>query len=266
MNLQKEIERVMVERLKSSSRNDYSKVIHASDIYDFCPRRYALYKLNKNINVQELFADVSTALTFEIGKKIQNIIIENAPSLMGIWVCDSCFREHYGIRPKKCNNCFSKKFIYKEVEIKYNCGDYILMGHIDMIHKEVDNSVVVEIKSINPEDFDLLTSPKLQHEYQVMTYLYLIKENKKLKDKLIKEFKLTSKYGYILYVCKTKKKEPFKLFIVKLSKSFNNKMNSYLESLKTFSETKILPERICNNKLYLLARNCKISNLCFEKE
>lgn len=258
MNLINELKRAIVARTIANSRKDYAKVIHASDIYNFCLRRYALYK-KYPIDIKSKCITVAQALTYAIGTKIQEIVIENSLSLIGIWECGLCYKLYYGYKPKRCESCMSKKFTYKELNLEYKS----LVGHIDMIHREADESVIVEIKSIEPERFKNITMPSLQHECQLQVYLYLINRNK-TRNKILRDLKITGKYGYVLYVCKTSLQEPFKLFTVKYKRSFAKQLDSYLKSIEDFSRTGEIPDRICKSKIDLMAKHCDLAHLCFD--
>lgn len=262
MSLIEEIKRTLILKAKEKERTDYGQVLHASDVYNFCPRRYALYQKYPDAPIQNKVITASQALNYALGIKIQEIVVENSLGLVGIWECKLCRRTYYGIMPKKCNTCISSRFKYRELEIKHKD---MIVGHIDMVYRKTDESIIVEIKSMKPEEFKNLDKPKLQHEYQVMTYLYLINRTK-LKNKILKDLKVTGKYGYILYVCKTAMQEPFKLFTIKYKREFGRKLDKHLEDLENFMNAKEpkLPERICRTKIDLMAKECNLSDICFD--
>jgi len=260
--LLKELKRRIYDKAFANPRCDYSSIIHASDIFEMCVRKYCIFS-KKQLRRAKPGAGAGLALTFEIGKKIQHIVTECMPEIVGVWQCLVCNQIHTGPRPMECS-CHSRVFRYMETELSYPVGKFTMTGSIDVLTAEYDGAVPVEVKSIKPEDFDKLEEPLLQHVYQVETYLYLISKLKN-KDKILKYFKITDKKGYIIYVCKAHKQEPFKIFEIQPSVQFKKTMDNYIKDLKTFSKTGKIPARNCSTIHHPLARTCLVLDICFKE-
>lgn len=247
--------------MSRTRREDEHHKVHASGLYNFCARRHAIsnkheLKVEKNKIRSEL------ALTFEIGSKIQDIVIEHLPhSGIGEWHCLSCKEVYYSPYPNKCGSCGGPSFKYKEVGLSYKAGAFDIVCHFDgFVRYDAKSVYPIEIKSIRQEDFDVLAEPSVAYAYQITTGLWLAKKAKH------KAFPYKIKYdkAFIIYVCKSHKKLPIKVFEVKPNPTAVKLLNSACKELQTYSKTKKLPKRICATTHHLMAKTCGLKEVCFQ--
>jgi hypothetical protein len=258
MEIIKGFKESLIKSIFRNERNDYGKNIHASDIYNFCVRRHCLFAKETIILEEKRDKDIATAVTFAIGKKIQEIVEENIPNIYGTWKCKICGKYQYGFRPTSmipCNCGNEGDFNYIETEIYAGDKDFKITGHIDILTmgKEI---YPIEIKSISSKGFDPLKEPLLSHKYQLLTYLWLAKYGNC-------KFKLSTEEGYIIYVCKEYRNVPIKIFKVHTEEFFNKHMLNIIRELKKFYKTKEIPSKSCTTKYHLMAKNCQIKEYCF---
>lgn len=106
--------------------------------------RQAFILFRKNETLPCLAVGAGTALTFAIGNKIEEIVIEklggHKPKPMGIRV-----------------------------------GDIYIIGSPDII---VDDKYIVECKSINRDSYLLLSEPKPKHVAQISFYMWIAQKHK----------------------------------------------------------------------------------------
>ncbi|TAL62077.1 MAG: hypothetical protein EPN88_13750 [Bacteroidetes bacterium] len=246
----------LIKNIFRNERNDYGRNIHASDIYDFCIRRHCLFS-KEIVPEEKRDKNIATAITFAIGRKIQEIVEENIPNIYGTWECKYCNELFYGLKPitvdRKC--CNKGDFNYLETEIYAGDKDFKITGHIDILTmgKEI---YPIEVKSISSKGFDPLREPLLSHKYQLLTYLWLAKYGNC-------RFELSTEKGYIIYVCKEYRNDPIKIFEVHPEEFFNNHMINIVRELKKFYKIKEIPSRSCTTKYHLMAKNCQIKDYCF---
>jgi len=225
-------------KLTTTRSGKVEKVIHASSLYDFCFRKYVLaYKNNIVVNTNDKLP-LRLKVTFKLGLSIEAMIIE-------------ALTNHLVGTLKRCNQCETYK--YTPDLFTKTVGEYKITGHPDAI-VELDNKVyILELKSMDKDIFRGLTEPILQHTWQLMTYLYLGKD-KRIADT-----------GFIIYVSKGQNNSPIKIYPVTTTPEFTKYIADIIKEMKTFSKTNRLPKRVCNNKMFPLARKCPVVDLCFRR-
>jgi hypothetical protein len=210
--------------------------IHATNLIDFCPREYALCVLNKIMFNAPKPASFAQMTTYELGYKIEALVLGALKAALVL----------HEAQPFHINHTYF---------------GYPIIGSPDawVKLKATEGLYTLEIKSIKPEDFDVLAEPKVVHECQLSLYLWLAD--------LCKTPGMQVDRGLILYVCKTQKQNPFKVFTVERNNNFISRILGQLEELKTFSKNKKLPDRICNSPQALMARRpCKCVEDCFTEK
>lgn len=271
-------------RVNERSRQDDDKIIHASGIYDLCLRRNILSK-KKKIKVPKRKFGFYEALTFAIGNKIQDITAEHMPNLLfGKWVCVSCGTSQIGLIPKECSKgmCDNKKFFeYKETGLNYIAGKFVISGHVDALILDRFGEPILypaEIKSLAPAPagknygsykyFDDIEEPMLQHHYQVQSYMWLASKDKyKFKnDDRWKGYEISSKKSFVIYICKTQKKDPIKIYEVLPDAQYKKNITKIVKELQTFAKTNKTPKRICSTVHHIMARKCGLKETCFKEK
>jgi len=259
-------------RRESTRKDDKVLTIHASAVGKMCPRMIYYARKNKKKVLNEKvksYLDIGTAVTFSIGMAVEDFVVKSLGNILSnkIWVRYSCPKCGYsdimlykksGYKCPQCNNGMAERQISIEHQIT---DDVVITGNMDLIlyNKNLgDKFNVIELKTMKEEDFDVLKQPLVNHELQIQTYLWLIK-NLPLGDK--KKYSLNSKYGYIVYICKKHKKDPIKIFKVNLRKDFVNQLESDIEAIKSGE----LPDRVCLNENSLIARDCPFRDICFRR-
>lgn len=89
----------------------------------------------------------------------------------GLWECRCGYAQHLGMRPAqdfKCRKCEHALTVYKE-PVQFDT-DAMLTGSPDMTLVPMTKKLVVEIKSMTPDDFDALEAPVPDHANQALMY------------------------------------------------------------------------------------------------
>lgn len=241
-NLADDIRKLIAQGIRSkgstrSGRQD--NIIHATDLFDFCLRKYFLaQKHDIPINIDRHKRVPGLELTFRLGEKIEAIVLEALqPYLVGdLSTCKTCG----AIR-------------YNAPLLKHSVGRFTIVGHVDAAIEYNNSRYILEIKSIDKDYFKDLEEPQLKHAWQLQTYIYL---KRKVRYPKIKNV------GFIAYISKGYNNSPIKVFPVVTEKNFLDHMKKITQELKTFSKRKV-PPRVCTNRLYPLARNCPVVDVCF---
>lgn len=248
--------------------------IHASDIFNFCPRRFCLC-LEHDIpfHVNEYIGN-SLALTFDIGRKIQDIVIERimkSGKLIGTWVCE-CGHIYFGFKEKTCPKCkrFSPK--YKDTQLKLHIAKQVsLVGNVDIMIVKDKNIYIGEIKSIKKDEYNNLSEPLINHKFQIMTYLFMLNQKRVLVNnvplKQVEEevgFTFEKLLGAVIYIPKESVKDPFeKIFSQQLENDFVEGVYYHLNAVERYLNNKKIPKNIyCTSELSIMARGCNVRKIC----
>lgn len=260
-----------------TGRPEFNTAIHASDIFSLCPRKFALCRENKVPFYVDEYISTGLSLTFEIGKKIQDIIVgrlHKTGQLIGTWRYICCNKNFYGLHNKKCPTCGSSlPPHYIDTPLELHLGDGVCFkGNIDA--QVIKDNLIIEsceIKSIKTDDFNKLKEPQLKHQYQLSAYLYLISHpNTLLLDTPIKtienrlKFKFNYKSGTVIYVPKESVRNPLeKVFDMSLQQKLMLEIASKIQKVKKYISSKKIPKReLCSSDLSLSARDCQVRKLC----
>lgn len=224
---------------KHSTRSQkFDNVIHVTDLYDFCARRYVLAQRHKiAINVDKKFPPAMN-VTFRLGQKMETMVLESL---------QSCLFGDFST----CPTCGTIR--YNPPLFQYSVGDFIITGHVDAVVSYGDKLFILEIKSMDKDQFNNLTEPSLKYMWQLMSYLYL-KKKKRIKD--------ISDVGFLVYLSKGYNTKPVKVFPIEMDTPFLRHIRGVMRELKTLSKRK-LPKRICTTDLYPLAKECPVKDICF---
>lgn len=223
-----------------------------SNAIKLCPRQEVLRHIHKVKRIDKI--DAKLRKTFDFGRAfhtlVQNEWFGDWQWLHGTWECLRC--EHKvleSFKPKLCPKCFKNRFEYIEPELSsIKTG---VTGHLDGILKVNGKKYVVELKTTNSMQFNLIANvrrkPLDNHVKQIQMYMFLsgIKE------------------GYILYFGKDDSETHH------FEQSYNKDIvNPILEGLllaRTGMRTGTVPERtLCDVKSCARAKACPVRDVCFK--
>lgn len=269
--------------LKASYENEISgrtdkknTVIHASDIFNFCPRKFCICVAEGIPFHTNEYLSNTVALTFDIGKKIQDIVVSRlnkTGKLIGTWYCKNCNSYFYGTSRNVCSVCGSKHSLeYRDTRLEYPItNDISLVGQIDI--QVFDNKYIYtgEVKSIGKDAYNELIEPLIQHKYQIMTYLFMLSKSKTLLNgkpisywEQKNSLQFYKQKGSIIYIPKGGVKNPFeKIFTQDLNNKFVIEITSKLSEVRKFKTKGVLPEnRYCKSELSQMSRGCQARRIC----
>lgn len=206
-------------RKRAERRNRDGLVIHVSDINrDFCLRRFLLCsERGLPWRIERKF-DMGILMAFRIGEKIEEIIRE----------------------------CL-ERYVLDENFFKLSVGRFTIQGSADIVVRTKRGKMILEVKSINRSNFEVLQRALPEHEFQLQSYLYL--------SQLVGEGFL--RHGYVIYVAKEYTPQPIKLFRVELNDLVKDFYEGLVEGLRLYERHKILPKR-CQ-------RGCFLSDICLKE-
>ncbi len=271
VNILKAVEANLVSDMLNNDR-DYNH-FHPSE-WDNCSRKnaYHYYEAKGFLEVSKnaIKTDPQLQRIFDVGHWMHDrwrSYLERLGCLRGRWLCQN-FMSHlqpkiYGLddrwgcfRPDKCD-CGSTRFEYKEVG--FVDSETMWTGHVDAIldvgqlqnKKAEEDLIVIDLKSINPFEFNKLTAPKNTHMTQMQIYLYLsglpigkfLYENKG--NQSVKEFLVPRDDSFI----EIKKAEAIRL--------------KYIVEHVNQDEKRVLPQRAHEKKGHTECLGCKFRANCW---
>lgn len=264
------------ERLARKRSARSHKVLHASALtYEkkaFCPREYALLDVLKAKQPDEF---ISTALKvcFDNGEDLHDRVRNDWLSdvAVGDWRCAHCGKvTAFSKRPIRCKHCGTKgDFIYEEMRFQHQ--ETGVDGGIDFI---VDMGqpklTLVEIKSMDKDQFNTLKAPLAEHRTRTVLYLHLV-------DGSDFQWKgtINLEEARVLYISKgfgvkneaEGKVLPFKEFVVKREAT---DVTPYLDKARELyrfrTEGGPLPCAICSAATSPRAKQCSIVKDCFSQK
>lgn len=189
--------------------------LRASGLYQSCVRKHVIGTLTNA--VEKRYQGMGERITFGIGNAL-HYWIQNTPELLGgkivgWWKCLACGDVSvFGARPTDpCAVCNanSAAFSYHEHEVGTR-GKYRCSGHPDgFIQTSTDEVRLVELKSISADQFKVLSTPKVEHSWQLQYYMAACRRDNTL------PVKVDGNVGYILYMSKGVMQHglPLKMFV-----------------------------------------------------
>jgi len=241
--------------------------IHVSSLYSFCLHRWHIAYNKQTVYSPEENLDLGRALTFQIGRKIQDIVVESVinkypDNILRRSVCNLCKKEVYNPIGMYCD-C-GGKFEYMETQIKLKIPNtpFYISGSIDMFMAVDSNGYFpIEIKSVREEDFN--ANVKYNYAYQLANYIYLLLNT-------IEElpFKINKGIGGLLYVCKKHSNSPLKIFAISslensILKNIINDNNILIKNIQKYYKT-AQTVKICKSKNSPIAKKCPFKKECWE--
>lgn len=149
---------------------------HASSLFSTCGRRRILDRLFKASGelIEEDYT-ASNTLTFGIGHALhdlwQNEYLGKSGLMFGLWDCYGCGTQHEGVKPPVCPKCSSDKLFHAEYGI--HIPEMNLYGHCDgvVINPDEPKHYVFEFKTKSSSQYSKLSSPQIDHVWQVHCYM-----------------------------------------------------------------------------------------------
>jgi len=258
------------------------KRIHASAVTykdkPFCAREHCIYSITE---VQPLPEFLSTALntTFAYGRYIQAMIndVWLVDFMVGDWECKACgICVEASKRPKVKCQCGAKLWEYQEVNVVSEYSG--ISGGLDVILDiGTGKFVVVEVKTMDKDQFRDLKAPKSEHRQRTQLYLRLISESKhplaaQIDTSQATILYMSKSYGFkdfsiAEYPFRDDTFSPFKEFKIASNHDSCEKISLLGRSVKLFREGKEpIPEKICSSIMDSRAKKCCCKKQCFSGE
>lgn len=256
--------------------------LRASDLLssrgEFCPREHAFMDMGLAKKKAE-FIGTALRMTFNHGRfmeeKIRNDYL--ADLVVGQWECAQCNCLHptFGKRPTvSCTKCGAyKRWLYQEPRFADPVSG--VSGGIDfLLDTGATKAMIVEIKTMAPDDFKVLAAPLAEHKWRTALYLKLASDSQWSASE-----RVNTNEARILYVTKsfgfkdeTMKAaglkdapfSPFKEFTVKRDDTLLEvPLRKAIVLKKWRDDQKGMPCGVCSNGLTKRAQSCPAVAPCW---
>lgn len=254
--------------------------VHASDLMrdqEFCPREWVLRHIHE-IKPKGEFISTAMAITFNHGRDVEynvrNKWLKN--HVVGNWVCDVCGAMHptFGKYPKVACTCGHKRWIYSE--FSFHSPYSGVGGSIDaIVDVGATKHPILEIKSMDKDEFKALKAPKAEHKARTSLYMRLAEESGLNETECV-----DVKKAHILYVAKAfgikddslseagikdAAFSPFKEFIIERDDSLTDTVinRARVVYLAKQDPTLGVPCGICSTGLEKRAQSCSALKPCW---
>jgi hypothetical protein len=254
------------------------KRIHASALTNenkaYCPKEIILRDI-LDTKLENVRHGTCLRYTFDLGDAIHDMLREKwaVDIAVGDWKCQNCGKVHeFQLKPSKCDHCYSPNFKYDEV--RFECLQTRADGGIDLIVKlnGQDKYVIVEIKSIDKDQFKKLDFPKGEHRIRTQMYMQLVErsESKHLGHINIEKALIIycvkgygNKDGTLYSENINEYMSPFKEFWVSRDDTATQPYFDKAETVTKARKTKVIPSGICDTGMCKRAKECPVSVDCF---
>src|ERR1043165_1796852 len=245
--------------------------VHASDITadDFCPRQWALLDLQE-AKPAHRFVPVALAVTFDMGNEAERLLVEEwgGDRVIGNWRCRYCGDQRTMVpHPDGCCKD-GRKHWWQYVQIRIEAPEYGVSGGMDALFNVGASSLlIVEVKTLNPTDFDKIVVQIPEHRYRTNLYMKLAAESHSpYKDKIntTEARVLYISRGYGIMNAQWNEILPFKEFEIKRDDASLTPLLQRAKALKIFRATKQgMPSGICDTAQDKYAKKCGVCVECF---
>jgi len=252
------------------------KTIHASAVSNeevkFCPREVALIDVTKRAP-KDQWVSIAQKVAFYQGESLANAARRTwfKNIAVGYWKCQHCaFVANPGglsKHPNACTHCGGFKFDY--LEARFTSAQTGASGGIDLLldlgqpkHK------LVEIKTMDKDQFKALKGPLSEHRARTSFYLFLVKDGDSPDRKLI-----DTESAKILYISKgfgsknvdaDDKIMPFKEYDVEYNASMIQPLAVAARKVKLFREGKAgIPAGVCATSIDPRVKRCACPKECW---
>lgn len=256
--------------------------LRASDLLkstaEFCPREHAFMDMGLATK-KGSFVGTSLRMTFNHGsymeRQIRDVYLRDL--VVGEWECSVCGHAHptFGKAPIiKCPSCgFGNKWTYKEPRFEDDSTG--VSGGIDMLLDVGQKKLlIVEIKTMAPDEFKTLVAPLAEHKFRTSLYLRLAETSKwsasdRVNTQESKILYVTKSFGFKDETLKAAGIKdaafsPFKEFTITRNDDILATPLSKAKVLNVWRATKKgMPCGICSNGLTKRAQGCPAVGPCF---
>jgi hypothetical protein len=252
--------------------------IHASAVTqpDFCGRFYALSDLTSFEQKPE-WLSTSQTVTFEIGKILQDSVLHWLADIgvaIGHWRCISCKSTAFFCRrPAACESCGCRAF--KPIEVNFVSNKSGISGSFDCLYNAGGTKLrMVEIKTIDKDQFKTLNAPLPEHKIRTKLYLRLIGET----DNVWAE-RINQEAATVLYISKggfgvqdfglaemglNDKFSPIKEFVIDRDDAETQIVSDKGTQVSDWRKgTAPMPPRLCKDAMAKEAKWCPLRAVCF---
>jgi len=259
--------------------------LHASDITkqdpEFCPRAHALRAMAKTLPNE--FATTADRVVWRLGLELQEAATQwyaDIGMAVGDWKCRHCSQWYrFMKRPKFCTveGCGHKEFKYEEVRAfspvtLASCGLDVLL--------DVDRPklAIVEIKTLEKDEFKKLVAPKAEHKLRTCLYMQTVAEATAAGEDH-RMAQIESEYAYVMYITKGGWGQmdpeiatwgfkdgafsPFKVYPIPRNDEIVLPYRNRALAYKAWKDGKGLPDRTCTNSFQPEAKKCAKMVECF---
>lgn len=252
-----------------------SEYIHVSGLIDYCARKESLAFSNRLAGGGARMRKVMAAdrIIWAIGRAVESHVraqfVEGTrgAGVIGEWSCKCGQTTKRGEMPRTiCRTCGEKASKYGEYTLRDDVRKVV--GNPDLLYERPDNGAVrvIEIKSMNVNQYKELESPVAHHVVQAACYHRLLRENGFTPDDIVS----------IFYACKDFHPKPYKEFHVVIDEHISARIDDLFELAATRSEwieshkaggCVSLPERLgaCSSPTATRAKNCPECLGCFSR-
>ena len=238
--------------------------VHVTALLDFCQRRWSL--IAKEIDNRPSLPKSADRVMWAIGRALEHhvrtqiIASVGRQSVYGLWKCPCGGLEVLGLgNSSSCNSCKREASIFHEVPVFDH--ELKITGSPDLVLLHGSQGFrVVEIKSMNKKDFDLLQAPVPNHVFQVNSY----------RKMMLATGAVVCAEAIILYVAKDYSfKSPYKEFHVMPDDQMLtiDAMFEQVRQLRATDERGQLPAKlaVCASVDSPFARRCPQAVSCFSR-
>lgn len=241
----------------------------ASSLYSACMRMHVLGTVLKRPRTDRHSA--ADRVIFAVGNAVHHWA-QNTPTYfgdqrVGWWLCTACNRKFFGKVLKRGGcSCGANlaAYRYKEHAVDKD-GGYPVTGHPDLFLERRPGVIrLAELKTMESDSFMSLKAPLVEHEWQMITYLWACSDDVTLPVSIQKD------YGFIFYFSKRKvvKEFPVKAFPVRMTKvildQIKDKLSSYQLGVRMFPRNlpPMLAECTDSNWSCWKAKSCPTCQEC----
>lgn len=244
--------------------------IHASMLTAepaFCPREAAL-SLATDTKRPDVYITAAMRVAFDNGEAVHDLVrsVWLREISVGDWKCGTCSTMRgFGKYPKnQCDQCGNKNWLYKEVVLTHKTAGYT--GSLDFLADlGMGLLKMVEIKTIDKDQYADLLAPMAEHRVRTALYLDLIKNSG---DNRAAAIDCTS--AKILYVSKGFGKKafngeilPFKEFDVVAAPKSVELYTAKAAAVEKYKTDGTMPKGICKTSFDPRAQKCCVLKHCW---
>ena len=252
-----------------------SEYIHVSGLIDYCARRESLAFSARNAGASPRLRNVMAGerIIWAIGRAVESHVraqfVEGTrgEGVIGEWSCKCGQLTRRGEMPRStCGTCGGRANHYGEYTLRDDTRKVV--GNPDLLYTRPDTGAVrvIEIKSMNVNQYKELTAPVAHHVIQAACYHRLLRENGFDPDSVVS----------IFYACKDFHPKPYKEFHVTIDEHLATRIDDLFDLAAKRAEwiethkagaCNVLPEKLeaCSSPSATRAKNCPECLGCFSR-